>query len=97
MYNLTNLTNDPTVATVFLAANSYTGYALFSFLSVALFFILLMTLKKWSFPSALLTSGWVSFVLSAILAYGGWINIIFPLAYLSIAGFTMLYMVTVNE
>lgn len=97
MYNLTNLTTSPTVATVFMAANSFTNNTLFSFLSIAVFFVLLMSLKKWEFSSALLTAGWVSFVLSAILAYGGWINIIFPLAYLSIAGFTMLYVVTVGE
>lgn len=97
MYNFTNLTTDPTVASVFIAANSYANGALFGFLSMALFFVLLMGLKKWDFASALLTAGWVSFVLSSILAYGGWLNIIFPLAYLAIAGFTMLYVVTVRD
>lgn len=96
MFNFTNLTTDPTVATVFTAANSYANDALFGMLCIALFFILLMSLKKWEFSSALLVAGWSSFILSAILAYGGWVNIIFPLAFLSIAGFTMLYVVTVE-
>ena len=96
MWNLTNLTTDPTVSTVFEAANSFANNSLFGFLSLALFFILLMSLKKWEFSSALLAAGWVSFVLSMILAYGGWLNIIFPLGYLAIAGFTTLYVVTVE-
>ena len=96
MYNLTALLNDPTVATVFRAANSYARDSLFGFVSLALFFILLMSLKKWEFSSALLTAGWVSFVLSSILAYGGWLNIIFPLGYLAVAGFTTIYIVTVE-
>ncbi|RLA46950.1 MAG: hypothetical protein DRR04_05375 [Gammaproteobacteria bacterium] len=96
MWNMTILTTDPTVASVFTAANSFANNSLFGFLSLALFFILLMSLKKWEFSSALLTAGWVSFVLSAILAYGGWLNIIFPLGYLAIAGFATLYVVTVE-
>ena len=96
MYNLTNLTTDPSVATVFIEANKFTGLLLFSFLTIAMFFILLMALKKWEFSSSLIVAGWVSFVLSAILAYGGWVNIIFPLIYLAIAGFSMLYTVTVE-
>lgn len=96
MWNMTALTTDPTVATIFTAANSFTNNNLFIFLSIALFFILLLALKKWEFSSALLTAGWVSFVLSALLAYGGLLSIIFPLAYLAVAGFTMLYMVTVE-
>lgn len=96
MWNLTNLTTDPTVASVFEAANSYANNSLFGFLSIALFFILLMSLKKWEFSSSLLVAGWVSFVLSAILATGGWISIIFPLGYLAVAGFTTLYVVTVE-
>ena len=81
MYNLTNLTTDPSVATVFIEANNFTDSLLFSFLTIAMFFILLMALKKWEFSSSLIVAGWVSFVLSAILAYGGWVNIIFPLIY----------------
>ena len=96
MWNLTALTTDPTVATVFVAANSFAKNSLFTFLSLALFFILLMSLKKWEFSSALLTAGWVSFVLSSLLVWGGWLNIIFPLGYLAIAGFTTLYVVTVE-
>ena len=96
MWNLTNLTTDPTVATTFAAANSYAKDSLFGFLCLALFFVLLMALKKWEFSAALITAGWVSFVLSAILAYGGWVNIIYPLGFLAVAGFTMLYVVTVD-
>lgn len=95
-YNLTNLTSDPSVSSFLLTANNYAGGILFGILSVALFFILLMTLKKWEFASALLVSGWVCFVLSSILWWGGFLNIIYPLGYLAIAGFTLLYKVTVD-
>jgi hypothetical protein len=96
-YNLTNLTNAQNVGDLVTFANSSTEGFFIGLVMVAIFFILLMALKKWEFTNALLASSWVSFLLAAILAYGGYVNVLLPLGFLILAATTALYLWTVGN
>jgi hypothetical protein len=92
MYNLTNLTSAADIGGVAMFANNAAGGLLFGMLILAIFFIMLLSLKKWEFDASLAVSSWTCFLLGAVLSYGHFLNIIFPLAFLAIAGFTTLYL-----
>ena len=96
-YNLTNLTNAQNIGDVVAYANQSTHGFFIGLVMVAVFFIILMALKKWEFVNSLLAASWVSFLLAAILAYGGYVNVLLPLGFLIIAGFTALYLWTVGN
>lgn len=80
-----------------ICANTYTGGILFGFFIVIIYFVMLFALKRYDFDDALLASSWTCFILSAILAYAKdssgvhLLNIIFPLGFLVVAGFSALY------
>jgi len=86
------LTNATGVTDLVDAANVFSGNVLLVFLSLAVFFVFFFILKRYDFDRALLASSFISFILSAFLAYGGFLGIMWPLIYLGIAAFTALYM-----
>lgn len=90
-YNLTNLTMSTSIVGVLQFANDAAQGYLFGFALIAAFFVILVTLKRFEFEGALVTASWISAVFGVILSYGGWINIIFPLGFLTLAAFTTLY------
>lgn len=93
-YNLTALAAADDWGEIALVANAATEGTLFTGLSVALFFVFLMSLKKgggWPVDDSILASSFACFILTGVLSYGGFINIIIPLAYLAILAFTGLY------
>lgn len=93
-YNMTALIEADDWGDIALAANAATDGVLFTGLSIALFFVFLMGLKKgggWGIDESILASSFACFILTAVLSYGGFINIIVPLAYLAILAFTGLY------
>lgn len=93
-YNMTALQQANDWGDIALAANSATDGVLFGGLSIALFFVFIVSLKKgggWGIDESILASSFACFVLTAVLAYGGYVNVIFPLAYLAILAFTGLY------
>jgi hypothetical protein len=92
MYNLTNLTTAQNIGSVVAFANNTSRGILFGGALIAIFFVMLVSLKKWDFDAALIMSGWTCFVLGIILAYGGFVQILFPLAFLAIAAFSAMYM-----
>lgn len=93
-YNMTALIEADDWGDIALAANAATDGVLFTGLSIALFFVFLMSLKKgggWGIDESILASSFACFILTAVLAYGGYVNIIVPLGYLAILAFTGLY------
>ena len=96
-YNMTALQEATTVNKLFLFANDATGGVMMGLFMIAIFFVMVMSLKRYSFQDALLTSGFVCFILSTILAYGGFMNIIYPLLFLAVAAFTLFYMLTAQS
>lgn len=97
MYNLTQLTTAETAGDLVLFSNYVTGGLFVGLMVIALFFISLFVLKRWEFDQSLLASAFISFLISAILSYGGILRIIYPLAFLSVAAFTFLYMVMTGK
>jgi len=91
-YNLTELTNSENILDIVLFANSTSDSVLLSFFVVAIFFIMVMALKRYDFDKALLSSSFTCFVISAAGTYAKLINVMFPLAFLTAAAFTALYM-----
>jgi len=97
VYNLTLLKETDTVSEIAIYANNATDGILFGLFMIIIFFTMLLIFKKWEFDEALLSSGFSSFILSAILAYGGFINLIYPLAFLAITAFTAFYVFVVKR
>lgn len=89
-YNLTGLETATTVSSLVTFANDITDTYWVGFLMIAIFFVLLVSLKRYDFENAILSSGFVCFILSSILTYAGYLNFIFPLLFLitmALAGF----------
>jgi hypothetical protein len=88
LFNLTLLQQaDDAGKLLTYANNSANGY-LVVFFMVALFFIMLMVLKRYDFPEAILTSSFICFILSLIFSYSGYMSIYYPFGFLAIAGFS---------
>ena len=79
LYNITKLTDASNVGELVLVANSEgTGGVLFGFFMVAIFLIILLALKRYSFENGFLVASFMSFIISSIAVYCGFLNIIFP-------------------
>jgi integral membrane sensor domain MASE1 len=96
-YNLTNLTASSDLSGVIHFANDAVNQMLIAGALIAVFFIILVNLKRYELSSALLVSSWVTFILGLMLSWGGWLNVLWPLAYLTIASLTTLYVFTRGE
>jgi hypothetical protein len=91
LYNLTNVTNASNVGELIIVANREgTNGILFGFFMIAIFFIILLSLRRSTvaFEDSLLVASFLCFLVSAIAVYGGFLNIIFPLAFLIILALT---------
>jgi len=93
MYNLTQLQQSDTVYKLWVYANMSTGEILMGMLMIAVFFIMLMILKRWDFTDALMTSSFICFILSAILAYAKLLNFLFVIGFLAVLAFTILFVI----
>lgn len=91
-YNMTQLAQSETVYDLLVYANTATGDILLVLLVMAVFFVMLMVLKKWEFEKGLLVSSFVCFMISIMLVYGHLIQLVWALVFLVIAAFTALYM-----
>ena len=91
-YNMTALAESDTIYKLVLYANDATGEILLVLFSMAIFFIMLMVLKKWEFEKSLLVSSFISFLISIMLVYAELIQLVWALVFLVLAAFTALYM-----
>jgi len=91
MYNITQLQEQNTIWGLFNYANSVANDLLFGMLMLSVFFVMVMVLKKYEIPTAILTSSFMCFILSGILTYAQLLNLIFPLMFLIIATLTAFY------
>lgn len=92
-YNMTCIQNATSPGVLAACSNTATDGLLFGGLSVALFIILLIGLRRGGYPveDTVLVSSFALFIITAIMAYGKFLNIYYPLAYLIILAFTGLY------
>jgi len=90
-YNITALSNVDSVGTLFQYANNSAGGVLFGIIIMAVFFIMLLVMKRWEFDKALLSSSFACFILAMLLSFAGLLNFMFVLIFLVIMAFTALY------
>jgi hypothetical protein len=95
-YNLTLLQEAETIYKVFVYADNASGNIMVGLFMIAIFFVFLMALKRYSFTNALLASSFVSFILSLFLTYANLLNFMFPLFFLITASLTALYSMSVE-
>lgn len=99
MYNLTQIQGaDVNFYKILLFGNTATEGLLIGGLMLAVFFVMLFRLaSKNEFAISLLASGFVCFILSAILVYIELLGMIFPLSFLAIMAFSGLYVYTARR
>jgi|SaaInlStandDraft_4_1057021.scaffolds.fasta_scaffold104892_2 hypothetical protein len=87
-YNLTALASSGTIYELAVYANNASNQTLVFFTVLALYFIMILALKKYDFGSAFLVSSFVCFVISIFFAYAELLSLIWVLLFLIIAAFT---------
>lgn len=90
LLNMTALQAATTIPDLANVANDSTNGILFGMFMIGVFFIMLFVLKKYGFAEAFVSSSFSCFLLSAILAYGAFINLIFPLSFLAMTAFSLM-------
>jgi hypothetical protein len=90
-YNLTGLYASDSIFDLFTYANEQTSGILFGLFMVSIFLIMTFAFIKFGFEKALLVSSFISFVLSSILSFSGFLTIYYPIAFLAITAFIGLY------
>jgi len=97
VYNLTPIQNSESIPALVVAADGLSGNVLMILFILAIFFVSLLILKRFGFVYAWVSSTWGCFVLSSILALGGFINIIWPLGFLAGAALGTLYLYAIGQ
>jgi len=90
-YNLTGLQTSTTLHELVNYADLASGHILVNLLMVAIFFILFLSLKKDSTHDAILASSFVCFLISAILVYAKMLLLIWPITFLAVMAFSVLF------
>ena len=91
-YNLTNLTSATNPAQLVGFVNEVTGQSFMSLMVLAFFIIMLVKLFKLDFASSLALSSYLAFVLSSVMVFAEWINLMIPLAFLTLAALSTFYL-----
>lgn len=79
LQQLQNVTDISGAATF---ANNVSNGILFFGFTLIMFIILLLAFKRFSFAKGFMAASWIMFLLSSILWFGGFVNVIFPILYL---------------
>jgi len=91
-YNLTALANSSGVIDLIEVTNDATGKVLFGFFMVAIFFVLLLGLKRYGFDNAIAASSFACFILSVLLVFAELLNFIYVLGFFILMALTIFYM-----
>jgi len=91
-YNLTVLQNGQTISDLVSYANVSTGGVLSGLFLAAVFFILMISLRKASFIDSFVASSFICFVLSIFMLIAGFISFYVVLALLLLTAFSLFYL-----
>lgn len=91
-YNLTDLQNAERIEGLFSFANAASGGILSVGIMIAIFFVLLLLFRRYDFTQGMAVSGFTCFILSGLLAYGGYINVMVVFLFLIITAFSTFYL-----
>jgi hypothetical protein len=92
MYNMTQLQEVDSIYKLVLYANGATGEILLVLFLMAVFFVMLMALKKYEFDNALMVSSFSCMIISMIFVYIHLIALIWALVFLIMTAFTAFYL-----
>lgn len=95
-YNMTQLQMADTFYGIAKYANDSTNGVLFGLMIIAIFFVLIMLLKRYDFDDAFLVSSFISFILSIFLVYAKLLNFMVPLVFLILTAGLILWKVAVR-
>jgi len=96
-YNLTLLQEVETVPDVISVANTYAGGNLVGMFLIAIFFVMLMIMKKWDFDKSLLVSSFLCFMFSLFLKMAGFVSMIFVLVFGIVMALTGFYLFLIKK
>ena len=85
-YNMT-MVGDFGFGTYFSTLNELTEGAFLGFIMVAVFFLIMLALKKWDFSDVLLVDSLICLVLCTLLASGGLLNWYYPIGFAFVLAF----------
>ena len=92
LLNMTLLQEAVSITDLAVVANDSTNGILFGMFMMGVFFIMLFVLKRYGFAEAFVSSSFCCFIMTVILAYGNFVNLIFPLTFLAATAFGALYL-----
>ena len=84
-YNITELQSIVTFYELVDYANTYSSNALVGLFLIAIFVVLLMTLKRYDFSNAMIASSFITIVLAAVLSYIDLIDIRLTVIFIALA------------
>ena len=90
-YNLTIVQSSASIFTLVQQANVFSGGLLMTLFTIAIFFIMVISLKAYTFSKAILASSVMCLVISLFFVYAKLINPIWSLAFLILAALTVLF------
>lgn len=96
-YNLTDLYDSTRVVDLFTFSNTVTDGLLIGIFLVAVFFIMMLSLRRYDFNNTLLVSSFVCFILSVFFGYAGLLNFLFIIGFLVILAFSGFYAFVTRE
>lgn len=76
-----------------LAVNNAVDATLFTWITIAIFFVALICLIRFGFDKALVIASWGTFVISLIFVFIGLINFGIPITFLIIAAFSAFWVI----
>ena len=91
MYNITPLQNG-SIGSILTVISTSTNGMFLGMTTIAFYFIFILAFRKFGILESILTSSFLMFILSGLLAYAGYLNFIFVVMYLVIMALVGLYM-----
>lgn len=91
-HNLTTLAGSETVYDLATYANDATDGMLFALMLFAVFFVMLLAVRRTGFEMALLSAGFVCMTIGGVLAYAGFVSMYVVVIFMGITIFSALYM-----
>lgn len=87
LYNMTDLQDSLTVSDLLIYANTSTNNMFGTMLCIAVFFITMMSLLRYGWREASVIAGFLTFLISLVLAFGGFVSLYLALSFIAITIF----------
>jgi len=97
VYNQTALEQSTTIFDLMTYSDTATGGVFFIIFLVSIFFIIIMSLRRYGFENALLVSSFFTFILSAVMASVGVVSVYMALIFGILTAGTYFYSTTVSS